>query len=210
MALSSIRKLTNGGVVALWSITETEPELIQQLNPGPTESAHLESIKSEQRRLHWLAGRLLAAQFLPNFHQISYSESGKPYTPGESNPFSIAHSASMAAFSMAPLPNGIDIELITPRIRKVTTKFLNQVELLQVGDNTTDDTLYIYWCAKEAIVKWSGDRTIDFKKQITISLTQATKKQGDIKASFESPFQSFDLLLHYEKIDNYMLVYTIN
>lgn len=210
MPIFQIKPPTHGGTVALWSITETEQELTGLLQPTPDEIEQLQTIKAPLRRLHWLAGRCLAARFLPDFKQIRYAENGKPFVEGSRWWFSIAHSASMAAFSMNNITNGIDIELITPRIRKITAKFLNDYELKQIGELHTDETLYKYWCAKEAIVKWSGDRTIDFRKQITVWMPDNHNNAGLFQASFADSGGIKEITLWYEKIENYMLVYTTN
>lgn len=198
----------NGNRLGIWNITEQEEELEDLLRPSPQEKDHLTTIKAPQRRLHWLAGRLLAAHYLPDAKQIEYSATGQPRLPRSSQYFSIAHSGQYAALSLAEKPTGVDIELIAPRIRKVAGRFMHPEELSQAAQCPGDDTLLIYWCAKEALIKWCADPSIDFRHHIRIE-PFTNKGNGTIAALINCHETRNQVDLLYEKLDQYMLVYTI-
>lgn len=197
-----------GNNLGIWRITEDEAELEELLKSSPREKEHLASIKAPQRRLHWLAGRLLAAHYLPDAKQIEYSATGQPRLPRSKQFFSVAHSGIYAAFTAAEKPTGVDIELIAPRIRKVAERYMHPEELVDAAHNPNDDTLFIYWCAKEALVKWCADPAIDFRNQIRIE-SFTNNESGTISASIECNKSQNRVNLHYEKLDQYMLVYTL-
>lgn len=197
-----------GATVAVWEISEPEPLLLSLLVPNEKEQQHLDRIKAPQRRLHWLAARLLAARYLPGAREIEYSNTGQPRIPGSATYFSIAHSAGHAAFIMDQKPAGIDLEQITPRIRKVISRFMHPDELAHAAQSGSDNTLYIYWCAKEAVVKWLGDPSIDFQNKIRIN-PFIIEGKGEITASVVTAQGIMTLPMVYENFEQYMLVYTI-
>lgn len=198
----------DGNLLSIWKITEPEEELVGGLTLSDAETRHLETIKAPVRRLHWLAGRTLAAKYHCGYQQIRYSSSGKPIVEGATNHFSIAHSGVMAAFTLSDKPTGVDIEQITPRIQRIKERFMNADELNSLNNIHSDDTLYIYWCAKEAIIKWYGDPSLDFRNQISIAPFTKDRESGSINATVYIDGAVNRLGLIYEKLDNYMLVYT--
>lgn len=199
---------TGGATIAIWEISEPESLLLSLLDPDERELQHLNKIKAPQRRLHWLAARVLAARYLPDAREIVYSSSGQPNIPGSAFNLSIAHSASYAALLIDNKPAGIDLELISPRIRKVMSRFMHPDELVHAALSGRDDTLYIYWCAKEAVVKWLGDPTIDFQNMIRINPFTLHEK-GEIETSVKIVRDTISIPMIYEKIGQYMVVYTI-
>lgn len=197
-----------GATVAIWEISEPETMLISLLDPNERERQHLSMIKAPQRRLHWLAARVLAARYLPDAGEIVYSDSGQPGIQGSTYYFSIAHSANYAALLVDVKPAGIDLELITPRIRKVMSRFMHPDEMAHAIKTDENDTLFIYWCAKEAVVKWLGDPTIDFRNMIRINPFPLLEK-GEIKTSVITSHETISIPMVYEKIGQYMMVHTI-
>ena len=132
-----------------------------------------------------MAGRFLLQFLFPGFpyELIKIADTRKPYLPDEQYHFSISHCGDFAAAIVSSNKRvGVDIEIISERIHKISSKFLNDSELNYLGKedklflkqwNETGkvktEFLTLIWNAKEAIFKWYGDGGIDFSEQILLN-----------------------------------------
>ena len=158
---------------------------------------------SAKRKGEWLGGRFAAkyvtARLLEytnsqendiewNTHAIMTDKNGRPYLSAnqkkqeQSFDISISHSASMAA-AMAVNKGycGIDIQQVTPRVIKVSSRFCTHVEkkILQdsfpAGPDKQAVPLTKLWAAKEALRKASFlDSLPGFLQMQLIAITSAS------------------------------------
>jgi phosphopantetheinyl transferase len=151
-----------------------------------------------QRRLQHLAGRFLLAQVDPAFPyaDLRVTEHGRPFIEDGSRHFSITHTGNMAAVIMSrDHAVGVDLELVTPRVLKVASRFLGLAERSWIGSaagtsETSPGKLYgteamrlctLLWSAKEAAYKWLGVPGLDFAADLEIEPFQP-EMAGEIKA----------------------------
>ena len=219
--------------LALWEILEFETELINMINPDQEDLSVLKSFGNESRRKQWLACRILLGSLMETDHvRVVYDEHGKPALKGFSVWISVSHTPGMAAVIVNTKESvGLDIEQLKPRIERVTSKFLNPVEMeflnrvipslkgnvnrerksLSVLTECELERLYIYWCAKEAVYKLHGRKDLDLKNGIIIQpFDYFCNPEGNLTARLVIPEGTHSHQLLYEKFPGHMLVYTLS
>jgi 4'-phosphopantetheinyl transferase len=152
--------------------------------------------------------RYLLNNLLGEEIEIEYDAKGKPYLPKSSKHISISHSHDKLAIIINENETtGIDIELIREKVLKIKHKFLSITEL---GDSKDDvEKLLIYWAAKETLYKIYGLKEVDFIEHLFVK--PFTKhNSGVIIGQIKSPNFNETFELHYQLLENYVLVYALN
>ena len=128
------------------------------------------------KRLQHLAGRLLLPELFEDFpiHEIIIADTRKPFLEDEEYHFSISHCGNFAG-AIASRENrvGVDVEFVSPRLKGISPKFLNEDERKYLEKWQYMSTLHlqmitIVWSAKEAIFKWYGAGNVDFRKHMVL------------------------------------------
>lgn len=130
-------------------------------------------VSHPHKRLQHLAGRYLLQYIVPGFpyELIAIAETRKPYMPGEEYYFSLSHCRDYAAAIVSTEnKTGIDLEMRSPKIEIVHSKFLSASEKMQLQATQAGldflSLATIVWSAKEAIYKWAGETGVGFKEHI--------------------------------------------
>ncbi|MGB0850645.1 MAG: 4'-phosphopantetheinyl transferase family protein [Bacteroidia bacterium] len=200
MPLHSKKHIKNG-IVALWFIEESKNDLWELLP-----NAWQDSLDYNKVSRHNLAARVLANQVCPDFDILEKDEYGKPYFESEDHKISITHAGDYAGFMFTEKRDcGIDMEEITERIRRIAPKFIREDE--QQFLNQDLKGLYAVWCAKEAMYKYYGLKSLDFKKHMKLDYAEIAQ-EGTLKGHIEKGEYSRELDLNYSFIDNYLLIHT--
>lgn len=196
--------------LAVWKIQEQEQELLAGLQLKQHELDFLKSLQKSKRLLHWLSTRLLLRTLMntADYIDVRMDEHGKPYLVDSPYTISFSHSFEYAAVMIGKGKQvGIDIELIKPKIQKIKEKFMAEIELRQLDLST--ESLYICWCAKEAIYKWYGKKGLEFRKHIRL-LPFTAGDQGDLQAVVLLPEGTQEVKVSYFKnADGYMTGYIV-
>jgi 4'-phosphopantetheinyl transferase len=182
---------TKNCIIAIWEITETLEELLQLSN---TISAA--DFKTEKQKKEWIASRLLLNEINPKY-SISYNAFGAPEL-GNSSFISISHSKGLVAIIISQQQVGIDIEKISAKALRVSSKFVSTNNLKAL----TAEKATLIWCCKEAIFKWHQKGEVDFIDDIKLHPFESMEK-GEITAEFRNT----QLILNYQKIHDHYLVY---
>lgn len=158
------------------------------------------------RRTEWLGGRLAAKEAVLRLlgggvqekaglsdWLVLADEQGKPFAEPQgsrclSTPhISITHSGSQALAMAATGPCGIDIQVITPTVLKVRSRFAHKAEqeLLCASRATKGldavHCLTLLWCAKEAVRKMvSVTPLIGFKELLLTGVSGAGGDSGEL------------------------------
>ncbi|QEC67870.1 4'-phosphopantetheinyl transferase superfamily protein [Panacibacter ginsenosidivorans] len=215
MALFYQHNINDNTKLGIWQIEEPEDFFLASV---PQHRA----ITHPHKRLQHLAGRYLLKHLFPDFpyEEIVIADTRKPYLPYEQYHFSISHCGNYAAAIVSRKERvGIDIELPTGRIKKISHKFLNIQERehfhvagtwLQDKADTSltlnDKSLTVLWCAKEAVYKWWGWGSVDFSDHILLQPFEI-KTEGSIAANFIRMQRIFDLGLQYKVFEGLCLVW---
>ena len=182
---------TQNCTIAIWEITETLEELLQLSNTISTAD-----FNTERRKKEWIASRLLLNEINPNY-SISYNAFGAPEL-SNGRFISISHSKGLVAIIISQQQVGIDIEEISEKAIRVSSKFVSINNLKAL----TTERATLIWCCKEAVFKWYQKGNIDFIADIKLHPFENMEK-GEIRAEFRNT----QLILNYQKIHNHYLVY---
>jgi 4'-phosphopantetheinyl transferase len=159
----------NSHTWALWKIEENETFLTNQLDPFEKIP---ETISNSQKRLEWLAGRLLVKKLMEinhlPFQGVTKNEFGKPFLKGNDYQLSLSHSYPyVAALIHSTNSVGIDLEQPKPKLLRIAPRVLDANELRDAGEDLTKHC--IYWCAKETLIKVYGKKDLTFAEHLKIS-----------------------------------------
>lgn len=196
-------------VWGIWQIVEDETTLLELLSEN-TDRYELNQIVIPQRRLQWLAARVLvrglseqiadntADGTLGNSVNICKDEYGKPMLENSTWHISFAHCSLYAVVILHKTkPVGIDIEQISPKISRVIARVCTSEELEWAEGNLAKFAML--WCGKEALYKLYGKKKLDFKREINIS---ENASKGIIITSEDTREVA---LLHSDFLENYQI-----
>ena len=207
MPLFSKKILSPTSITGVWHITENIEDLKSKLDLSPDDISYLEQFKSDERKKHWLSSRVLLNELSGFQTSIIYNDSGKPLLKNSNHHISVSHSGKYSAAIINNIsPTGIDIEKQRNSIDRTVDKFLSEKEKNSIlSGNHNTEKYHINWGIKESIYKALGKPGIIFKDEINIDDFNYNQS-GEATALFHT--QKF--ILHYEKFDNYYLVYIID
>lgn len=207
MALAFQRNIDSHTSFAIWKIEETAEELLAQLQLKEHELSYLDTLNNGKRNLHWLSTRVLLRRMMntDDYIDCKIDSDGKPYLSNFPYHISLSHSYDYAAVMISKdSAVGIDIELIKDKIERIAYKFLSKDELQFIEEHNRIEQLYVTWCAKEAIYKLQGKRSISFLKDIRLKpFEYSTKGSFDAELIVATGQRRFRV--YYEKFDGYMI-----
>ena len=187
-----IRNTTeNNCNIAIWDTQETLDEILKLSKPFD-----LIRLKTEKRKKEFLTSRLLLEQLSPNAI-ITYNQFGAPKLDNGKH-ISISHSKKMVAIIMSEQQVSIDIEQISEKALRLSSKFVSEKNLKKLSKEKAT----LIWCLKEVVFKWHQKGGVDFIKDIIIP-EFSVKEKGIITIQFKNK----ELNLNYQKINNHYLVY---
>lgn len=169
MALFYQHNINQFSNLGIWKIEENEAFFLEKVPDNP-------EVTHPYKRLQHLAGRYILCEIHPDFpmEEIKIAENRKPFLRNGAYHFSISHCGNYAAAIISSKTKvGIDLELVSPRIEKISPKFLNEQEIRYLESWKHLPQVYlqlltILWCSKEAVFKWNGQRGIDFSEDIIL------------------------------------------
>jgi len=153
--------------LGIWQIDEDERFFLAKV-PLKKDVSH------PHKRLQHLAGRYLLPELFPDFplEEIVIADTKKPFLENEKYHFSISHCGSFAAAIVSSRNRvGVDIEIVTPKISRISHKFLSPFEHAVVDQYPQNDLITlqtILWSAKESVFKWYSLGEVDFKEHIQL------------------------------------------
>ncbi|MFL5751896.1 MAG: 4'-phosphopantetheinyl transferase family protein [Bacteroidia bacterium] len=141
---------------------------------------------------------------------LYYDEYGKPHLDECGKFISISHSHDRLAIIMNNKEHtGIDIELIRDKVLNVRHKFLSPGEYSAIRENETEKYL-VYWAAKESLYKIHGRKKVDFIRHLFIEPFNYDLGGGELTGKISLTGYKKTFRLHYERRENYILVYMLN
>ena len=149
MSIFIQKSIPENGQIGIWKIEESEDFFKNQLSISQEQSQVLDQ-KHPKRKMEWLASRYLVKQ-LSNGQSCKKDAFGKPYFPNSPLKLSISHSGEFAAVVTNSQTVGVDIQKITPRIRRIAPKFLGKEEQENLTEVHFLEKLHVIWGAKEAL-----------------------------------------------------------
>ncbi len=207
MSIFLKKSIPENGQIGIWKIEEQEQFFINQLSLSQEQTQQLEQ-KHPKHKMEWLASRHLVKE-LSNGQSCLKDALGKPYFPNSPLQLSISHSGEFAAVVTHSESVGVDIQKITPRIRRIAHKFLRQEEQESLKEVYFLEQLHVIWGAKEALFKAYGKKEVDFRKHLSVQPFQYQPNGGKTIGQVQKGdyFEKFDII--YEHLNDYILVYVI-
>nr|WP_294903463.1 4'-phosphopantetheinyl transferase superfamily protein [uncultured Lacibacter sp.] len=169
---------------ALWHIQEDEAFFLERV-PLKRDVSH------PHKRLQHLAGRYLLPTLFADFplEEILIADTRKPFLPDEKYHFSISHCGDYAAAIVSSTQRvGVDIEKGSEKILRVSPKFLTDQEKMMLDEQMSAARLLqlttLLWSAKEAMFKWYGDGSVDFREHMHAERVEGNDEEGRLICSF--------------------------
>ena len=210
MALYFKKELDNGAEIAVWQITETEDELKALSSVPSDEMEEISLFGSESQRKQKLAVRALINELFDEKMYLDHHDNGKPYLENCATNISITHTEKYVAVIIHDEDDlGIDIESLDRDFSAVEQRALSEDEIEDLDDDSRNEQLAIYWCAKEAIFKRMSQLRVDFAEQIEVEKFRP-KGKGELEATFihkNGDEEEFDL--GYVIFDRHVLVWVV-
>ena len=196
----SITYLSETIRLGLWSITETSEDFFISYPYLAVYRDEVEHFKADNRKREFLAVRALLHEMRGDYGKILYNDDGSPYL-ADGTFCSISHTKGYAVLIISDrYPVGVDIEYCSPRVEKITDKFIRVDE--EAG--TTISKL-IHWSAKEALYKLFHHDRLDYFDMKLRPFTE--EKSGLVIAEILKCNTMQDL--NYIVEDQYVLTYCV-
>ncbi len=190
--------------LGLWHIEENEDFFLERV-PLKRDVTH------PHKRLQHLAGRYLLPTLFEDFplEEILIADTRKPFLPDEKYHFSISHCGNYAAAIVSKSQRvGIDIEIPTDKIFRISHKFLNAEEKMFLDEQMSTQQLMqlatLLWSTKEAMFKWHGDGGVDFREHMHIFEILGNNEEGRMNCVFKKNKPAF-LELKYRFLKNVVM-----
>ena len=210
MGLYLRKTLDNKAEIGVWKITETEKQLVDMSSVPSDEMEEISLIRSESLRKQKLAVRALLNEMFDEKVYLGHHDNGKPFLENCITNISITHSEKYVAVITHDEDDlGIDIESLDRDFSAVEKKALSEEEIEDLDDDTKNEQLAIYWCAKEAIDKRMSQNRVDFAEQIEVEKF-TLKGKGELEATFtHKDGHEEDFELGYVIFDRHVLVWVV-
>ena len=165
------------------------------------------TFKNLKRKKEYVATRVLKHSIF-GYQEIKYTEYGAPYFENlKSNSrsinefISISHSNNLVGFAAnLEHPIGFDLELIHPKVLKLQSKFLTDLEINQI-DKSSEKDLISCWSMKETMYKLVGKKELDFKDQLNLFKIENHDYLGIISMNDKK----YLVNLHFFEFKNYII-----
>ena len=209
MPLYKKEKFDDGGMLAIWKITESEEELKIIASLPVSDQKNIEQMQALQRRIESYAVRALLVEIFDEPVHIGYKEGNCPYIKNMCQSISISHSGEFACVYIHKNAKvGIDIESLSRNFNTVSKKILSQNEHKYLVEKHEQVQLALIWSAKEAIYKLMGERNINFSKQMEVAQFIPYNNEGKLNATFvNADGDKHNLELFYQIFDGYVMVW---
>ncbi len=203
------KELENGNRIAVWEITESVEKLHDMVSLSEEDEKKLDSFRLETRRKEWLAVRVLVKELLGETHGIFYKRSGAPYFKDIDLQIGISHTKGFAGLAVAPFRTSLDMEKASPKIERVSTRFVNEFEKQYIPHEKRIEYYNLIWCAKETLFKLLDRRDVVFKENLNVK-PLVMEEKGTVTADVIFPDLNCKVTMGYEVTSDFTLVYYIN
>lgn len=199
-----------GATWGIWQVTETPDELQSYLTTESCDPAELAQFKCESRRLEYLAVRVLVKTLTGQEHQVAHHSSGKPYFKDFPMNLTVSHTKGYVAVGLHPKKEvGIDIEQISARVLKVTSRFVRPDEFPGLAKLSSEAQLFVYllaWSAKETMFKVLNASEVDFLEHLHVANFSLQTAGVFIGHEFRTP-KKRTFAIHYQTHPDFVLTY---
>ena len=154
------------------------------------------STLSPRKQSEWIASRELLFKIagLPERVQCLYDDFGKPYLKGSEKQISVSHSELWCAAMVSDLNCGVDIQLYSDTVTRISNRFLTPSDEEAVKKHKHPIAfLHVLWGAKECLYKAYGKRKLGFREHIFIPFLDWENNKGRGEIIYEGIHLSYDI-----------------
>lgn len=204
-------KWHNGATFGIWRMNETNDVLRSMLVEPFGYDEELSELKAQSRKTEYLSVRALLKEICGRELRVSHLPSGKPFLPDCKMNISISHTKGFAAVGIHQSAIvGIDIERISERVRRASSRFIRNDEIPGFNSMGNEEQLYqllLHWSAKETMFKMLDKAGVDFQEHLRIS-PFSLKCEGEmIGEEFLSP-ELMKFRIGYTATSEYVCTYS--
>ena len=184
--------------IYVWKMTSSYEDQIKDPLLNSAELISAKELKNKKRKKEFLSSRIALKNIFNKELELKHHTSGKPFIK-KTKHLSISHSSNFLALAYGEKNIGIDIEKPQNRMVKLMPKILSEIELMEFKKEPSINLACKSWGAKEAILKYVGDKNLNYKEDIKVENIQlgiATYLKMNFKVEFE-------------KIENMILTYVV-
>jgi phosphopantetheinyl transferase len=201
------RNLANGGLMAVWRITEPEEDLAAMIMLNSDMELQLNRFTCPKRRLEWLASRALIYNTTGCIPLVEYNKNGQPFVRQTEQNISISHTKGFAAVAISPkVTTGIDIEYPSERISRLSPRFVSDLENSFIPLENPSIYHALIWCAKETVYKMAAQPGIGFIDDIIV-LPFTAEYEGLFNVKYFVKEEEKNVQLLYKVTTDYYLVW---
>jgi len=195
-------KLENNkeSTLLLWELNE-DKDFFSTLIPENIYNYIIAHNRLNKRILEKLSQVVLLASAGIDYSKLYYSPNGKPLLQHTDN-ISFSHSGNISALLISKENCGLDLELASEKIIRISPKFINENEASIID---TNENIYWAWTIKEAVFKYFGERVL-FKDHIKIIAIQEELNKAIVHYNGFHGVGEFELSIM--RIKNYYLAFT--
>ena len=184
--------------IYVWKMTSSYEDQIKSPLLKSAELISAKELKNEKRKKEFLSSRIALKNIFNKDLELKHHKSGKPFIK-ETKHLSISHSSNFLALAFGEENIGIDIEKPQNRMVKLMPKILSEIEFMEFKKEPSMDLACKVWGAKEAILKYVGDKNLNYKEDIKVK---------NIHLGFAT-YLKMNFKVEFEKIENMILTYAV-
>jgi phosphopantetheinyl transferase len=157
----------------VWKVQSSALQLLRGLNLSGAEIANFAALKTEKRKVEFLACRIALKNLFTEELILEHFTSGKPFIK-EAKHLSISHSHNYIAIAFGETEVGIDIEKAQEKMLRLISRVLSEQENKMFLQNPSIELACKLWGAKESVLKYIGDRNINYREDIILNENSAS------------------------------------
>jgi 4'-phosphopantetheinyl transferase len=170
--------------IYLWKVSSGLKDLYKNPSLSAKELEEVNTLKNEKRKIEFLACRIALKNLFNNKLELKHYESGRPYIK-EANHISISHSKTYIAIAFGEENIGIDIEQPQEKMLKLMPRILSKKEFEEFQKKPSTDLACKMWGTKESVLKYIGDKKLNYKEDIKITTDTCRYFDLDFRVCFE-------------------------
>ena len=191
------KKILNTHIYVL-KINSSYEDQIKNPLLNSAELISAKELKNEKRKKEFLSSRIALKNIFNKELELKHHTSGKPFIK-EAKHLSISHSSNFLALAFGEENIGVDIEKPQNRMVKLMPKILSEIEFMEFKKEPSIDLACKLWGTKESILKYMGDKKLNYKEDIKVNTTSL-----DVAKYLKTNFK-----VEFKKIENMILTYVV-
>jgi 4'-phosphopantetheinyl transferase len=161
------KSIAKEGHLYMWKVQSSALQLLKCINLSGAETLNFADLKTEKRKVEFLACRIALKNLFTKDLILEHFTSGKPFIK-EAKHLSISHSHNYIAIAFGETEIGIDIEKPQEKMLRLISRVLSEQENKTFLKNPSKELACKLWGAKESILKYIGDKNLNYRDDIIL------------------------------------------